>query len=135
MTLKNEKFIERGDYGDYGTEFNSVEYADLNNDGEDEAIVSIGTNLDVPAGTYIACYFVYSFQKGQLKEIYHTVRKNPPKEIKVVGNAIVITGYSWKPDDASCCPSYLETTTYGWKDDTIKVSTLNSMEKAKSTRY
>ena len=119
VTLKNGKFIEQGQYGDFGTQFNSVEYADLNNDGEAEAIVSLGTNLDVPAGTFIADYFIFSFQKEQLKEIYHTIRNNPPKEIKVVNNAIIITGYHWKPDDPQSSPSEIEATTYGWKDGAI----------------
>ena len=72
VTLKNGKFL---DHGDFGTHFNSVEYVDFNNDGENEAVVSIGTDIDGSAA-YIEDYFVYSYQKGQLfKEIHHTARE------------------------------------------------------------
>jgi hypothetical protein len=62
VTLKNGKFL---DHGDFGTHFNSVEYADFNNDRENEAVVSIGTDIDGSAA-YIEDYFVYAYQKEQL---------------------------------------------------------------------
>lgn len=117
VTLKNGKFI---DHSNFGTHFNSVEYADFNNDGKDDAVVSIGTDIDGSAA-YIADYFVYAYQQGQLKEIYHMQREKPQKDMMVVNNTIIITAPHWEPDDSHSSPSYLETTTYGWKNDAIKV--------------
>jgi hypothetical protein len=115
VTLKNGKFL---DHGDFGTHFNSVEYADFNNDRENEAVVSIGTDID-GSTAYIEDYFVYAYQKEQLKELYHTARENPHQKVKVVGNTMVITAPHWGPDDPHSSPSDIETTTYGWKDGAI----------------
>ncbi len=117
VTLKNGRFI---DHGEFGTDFLFVEYTDFNNDGKDEAVVSLGTDVDGSAA-YIEDYFVYTYQKGQLKEIFHTARENPRNKIKVAGKTMAITAPHWKPDDPHSSPSNIETTTYGWKDGRIDV--------------
>ena len=123
VTLKDGKFVNPDDAIEE-THLNLVQYVDFNNDGEEEAVVSIGTSVN-GALVYGENYLVYSYPQGQVKEIFKTGR-TLANEMKVDGNTIVIKAPDWRGgENPTCCPSRMETAVYGWKEGKIQLLSKN----------
>lgn len=97
----------------YAASFESMKYLDINNDGAEEAIVTIGTESGGSAG-FFRDFFVYRYEGGSVRQIFHEWRETP-KPIRVVGRSLTIVAPFWTANDAHCCPSKLETSVYGWR--------------------
>lgn len=101
----------------YAASLESVKYLDMNSDGVEEAIVTIGTESGGSAG-FFRDYFVYRYEDGSVRQIFHEWRETP-KPIKVVGRLLTIVAPFWTENDAHCCASKLETSVYGWRGNGI----------------
>lgn len=117
VTLRNGQYMGEGDKL---TELVAVEYADFNGDGQEDAAVAIGSEVRGTMG-YVEDYYVYLHQNGVLKQVLYAQREKPQKQMKVLGRSLLITAPHWTSKDAHCCPSLLETTTYGWKNGKMVV--------------
>jgi len=87
-----------------------IKHADLNNDGNDEAIVGIpsgGTRGDLGV-------LVYSLADQKVTLIGQFVGDKKTAEIK--DNQLIIHQPYYLETDANCCPSFYDLTTYSWKD-------------------
>ena len=102
----------------------SVIYADLTEDGSDEAIVPIssgGTMGDVaflvltPAGDGTATL---------LKEL--PLNQEGGLSVAVSDGQLVMTQALYGPEDPNCCPSMLRKTTYVWNGTSLAVQTVKT---------
>ncbi len=102
----------------------SVIYADLTEDGSDEAIVPIssgGTMGDVaflvltPAGEGTATL---------LKEL--PLSQEGGLSVAVDDGRLVMTQALYGPEDPNCCPSVLRKTTYVWNGTSLAVQTVKT---------
>lgn len=118
LTLRNGQYM--GD-GNALTELVTVAYGDFNGDGQEDAAVAIGSEVKGSMG-YVEEYYVYIYNNGVLKQVLYAQREKPQKKMRVVGRSLQITAPYWTAEDAHCCPSFIETTTYGWKNGKMVVS-------------
>lgn len=97
----------------------SVIYADLTNDGVDEAIVPISSGGTMGDVAFLVLAASGSGTKTLLKEV-------PPGgsgglSVAVVGGQLVMTQAVYGPQDPNCCPSALRRTTYVWNGSALAV--------------
>jgi hypothetical protein len=96
-----------------GSRLLSVKYVDFDRDGNEEALITIA-NGRRSEGAYSEEYFVFTDQKGDVRQIFHQAREKS-HGIRVSGQSIIITAPFWKPGDPGCCPRLIETATYSWR--------------------
>jgi hypothetical protein len=117
VTLRNGQFT---DENGAMTELVAVEYADFNGDGQEDAAIAIGSEVQ---GTmaYVEDYYVYTYRNGALNQALY-VQREKPKGMRVVGRSLLIAAPFWRSRDAHCCPSFDETVTYKWKGEKMVVA-------------
>ena len=89
-------------------------YADLDGDGQDEAVIVIGIST---GGTiaYVEELHIFSYKAGQIKEEYFDSREKPDETV-VSSKSVVISYPVWKEEDAHCCPSITESKIVKFED-------------------
>ena len=94
--------------------FVSAKYVDLDGDGDEEAVVTIGTDYSGSAG-YGEHYLVFKDNNdGNINQVFQQYRETP-KALRIVGQSIIIVAPSWGKNDAHCCPRFTETSVYRWR--------------------
>jgi len=91
----------------------SVQYADLNGDGREDAAVFITTQVFGSMGNYDD-YYVFEYADGEAQRIFH-LGVEVGRGMRVVGRTLLISEPFWTERDGQCCPSYMQTTTYRWR--------------------
>ncbi len=102
----------------------SVTYADLTEDGVDEAIVPISSGGTMGDVGFVVLTPSGAGTKTLLKEL-------PPGgtggiAVMVVGGQLVMTQAVYGPDDPNCCPGALRRTTYVWNGNALVVQTIKT---------
>ncbi|HVF55737.1 MAG TPA: hypothetical protein VM934_06280 [Pyrinomonadaceae bacterium] len=101
------------DYADLG----SVKYVDFDGDGKEEAFVVIKGSTSTAAGDAFLSAYVFAYQNGAARQIWSKCNENSTAVLR--GRSILFTYNEYVGEDAHCCPSYLTTNTYGWKNSAI----------------
>lgn len=97
-----------------------VIYADLTNDGFDEAVVPLSTE-----GTAGYLGFLAYMVNGDLVELM--LQEYPGSgsaQIEVRDDKLLMIEAAPGPDDPECCPSLLQTTTYAWNGRALAVESV-----------
>jgi len=95
-----------------------VAYLDLTEDGEEEAVIPIGSGGE---GGDIAV-FVYGYQEGQLAELLRVLPEGSSLSAEAGEGALVIIQPVFGEGDPLCCPSQLRRTTYEWDGTALSVA-------------
>lgn len=98
------------------SDLDTVEYADFNGDGKEEAFVVIDGQTGGSQGVYIGA-FVFAYQKGAAKKIWSQCFER--SDAKLQGKSIIFTRPVWLKSDPHCCFSQIATETYAWKGSKI----------------
>lgn len=96
----------------------AVEFSDINNDGDDEAIVILDLRTSMGTMGRANNFYVFDYQEGLAVPIFH-VFKEKVRDISFNGQILTITSPYWQSSDPHCCPSQLEIATYGWNGKKI----------------
>jgi hypothetical protein len=102
----------------------SVIYADLTEDGSDEAIVPISSG-----GTMGDVAFLVLTPDGDgtatlLKEL--PLNQEGGLSVAIADGQLVMTQALYGPEDPNCCPSMLRKTTYVWNGTSLAVQTVKT---------
>lgn len=121
VTIRKGRNMSKGEYssGTFGTEFDSVKYIDFDGDRKEEALVVLGYSQEAAGAYWVQDYRIFSFQNGKPQQIFHESRYKG-SGYRVSGRSLVIYAPFWRDDDAHCCPSSRETSTYGWRKGNFK---------------
>ncbi len=94
-----------------------ITYADLTEDGGEEAVVPVSSGGE---GGDIAV-FVIGYESGELRELLRFV---PERSLtaSVTDGDLTVTEPIFAPGDALCCPSQLRNTTYRWDGSQLAVA-------------
>jgi hypothetical protein len=95
---------------------NLITYADLTEDGVDDAVVPISSGGE---GGEIAV-FVFGYGPDGLSELLRVIPESGFKD-NVVDGKLTITEPVFAPGDPMCCPSQLRVTTYGWNGSELVI--------------
>ncbi|MDQ1522157.1 MAG: hypothetical protein QOE47_81 [Pyrinomonadaceae bacterium] len=136
VTLRQGTVPESRCYGI--TKVVSVHYHDFDGDGQEEALVVLGTNCQTSCW-YIENYYVYSYHKGHYKLIFQESQGyryklgepadfgkdvwtlGQPYGVSINRGRLQITGLAHYDGDANCCPRFRERTVYGWRRNRFAV--------------
>lgn len=97
---------------------NAVMYADLTQDGKEEAVVPLNSGGE---GGDIAV-FVYSVRGGNVELLLRTYAQDTSLVAAVEGGALTVTEPVYAEGDPLCCPSGLRVTTYRWDGSKLAVA-------------
>ena len=95
----------------------NVLYADLTDDGEEEAVVPIssgGTLGDVG-------FVVLTESEGALEALLTATPQAGGVSVNIEDGRVVAVEAAPGPDDPECCPSQLRTTVYAWDGEELAV--------------
>lgn len=96
-------------------ELESVKYVDVNRDGNEEALVVIGSSCEVAGALWYGDYFVFAYRNGAPLQIFHEGRYKS-RGVRLVNRSLVITAPFWRDEDWQyCCPSATEIAVYSWR--------------------
>jgi hypothetical protein len=90
-----------------------LDYADIDGDGEPEAIVSL-RNIPNSSKLWTDDVFIFKIIKGQLHQVAHFWQEDL-ESIAVVDGSLVIVAPYWTDTNAHCCPSKKETAVFSLK--------------------
>lgn len=95
----------------------NVLYADLTNDGVDEAVVPLASG-----GTLGDVAFLVLTPVGEkTRTLVREDAVNAGMSLEIVGDKLVMTEPVPGPDDPECCPSMLRKTTYAWNGAALAI--------------
>jgi hypothetical protein len=129
VTLKNGQYKKQGKPPHELWWLAYLDYADIDGDGEPEAIVSL---RNIPSSSIIWAddVFVFKMVKGLLHQIAH-IWQEGLESIAVVDGSLVIVAPYWTDNDAHCCPSQKEKAVFVLKAGKLEKvgSTLTMIER------
>lgn len=94
-------------------ELKYVKYVDFDGDGQDEAFVVIDGSTSGSSGSFLVTY-VFAYRNGSAQAIWRKCNERSSAELR--GREILFTHPEYVGNDAHCCPSYITTDIYGWKN-------------------
>jgi hypothetical protein len=101
-----------------------IEYADLTEDGVDEAVVPVGSGGE---GGDIGV-FVYGYTADGLSALLSVVTENQSIAAEVEGTSLKLTEPVYGEGDPLCCPSAFRLTTYAWDGSALAVEETQTVE-------
>lgn len=101
-----------------------IEYADLTEDGVEEAIVRVGSGGE---GSDIGV-FVYGYTAQGLSALLQINPESGSLSAEVDGGALTVSEPAYSEGDPLCCPSALHVTTYAWDGTTIAAGDEQTVE-------
>lgn len=114
FTLKNGNKPRMTEEDDVGVGLGKISYADLTDDGAEEAILKFG--VDSGGNGTPTMVFVYSLVNGSPKMLqnFEFDWGSPVRNVYAERGRLIIENYHLCQGDPCCCPSFYELSRYKW---------------------